>query len=123
MAGLAKLSPGAFVLELLHSGTWAHKAHLKSRSYAKHIALDDFYKEIVDLTNTFAETYQGRYELIDYPASHCARATDPLTQLEQLRKYVDDNRYGVCDDSELQNIIDEIVSLVDKTIYKLTFLS
>jgi hypothetical protein len=123
MAGLSKLTPGAFVLELLHAGTNAHMLHLRTDSYAEHKALGTFYEEIVGLTDSFAEAYQGRYELVDFPAVPFVRENDAITQLKQLRKYVDENRRGLCSESEIQNIIDEIVSLIDSTLYKLRFLS
>jgi hypothetical protein len=40
-----------------------------------------------------------------------------------LNKYVDDKRMDVSDDSEHQNLIDEIVQLLDSTTYKLKYLS
>ena len=41
-----------------------HSAHLNTRSYAKHKALQKFYENIIDLADSFAEAYQGRYGLI-----------------------------------------------------------
>ena len=38
-------------------------------------------------------------------------------------KYVEDERKRLPQDSELQNIIDEIAQLIDSTIYKLKFLA
>ena len=43
--------------------------------------------------------------------------------LKTMRRYIDDNRAGMVPDSELQNILDEIVALMDSTLYKLQFLS
>ena len=44
--------------------------------------------------------------------------------VQELRAYVSTNRYVALkqSDSELQNITDNIVELLDSTIYKLTFL-
>ena len=41
-----------------------HSVHLNTRSYAKHKALQKFYENIIDLADSFAEAYQGRYGLI-----------------------------------------------------------
>jgi hypothetical protein len=49
------------VMRCFHSRTAAHVLHLKSKSYSEHMALHDFYDEIVDLTDAFAEMYQGEY--------------------------------------------------------------
>jgi hypothetical protein len=40
-----------------------------------------------------------------------------------LSKYVEYERKKLPQDSELQNIIDEIAQLIDSTIYKLKFLA
>jgi hypothetical protein len=47
-----------------------------------------------------------------------------LEELQQLRDYVEEERKGpeIPQDSEIQNSIDEIASLIDSTLYKLTFL-
>jgi hypothetical protein len=43
--------------------------------------------------------------------------------LKGLRRYIDDNRLAMTDCSEIQNLIDEAVALIDTTLYKLEFLS
>ena len=58
---------GSFVLTLLHAATNAHLLHLKSRSYAEHMALGTFYAELPDLVDALAESIQGlKGELLDY---------------------------------------------------------
>jgi hypothetical protein len=53
--------PAVFVSTLFHSGTNAHFMHLQTDSYAKHKALQKYYEGIIDLVDTWAETYQGAY--------------------------------------------------------------
>jgi hypothetical protein len=43
----------------------------------------------------------------------------PLTYIEKIKDFVDGIRKVLPDDSQLQNIIDEIVELLDSTCYKL----
>ena len=50
---------------MMMSRTMAHKAHLKTGSYAKHVALKEFYEEIVEELDEIAEAYQGKYGLLD----------------------------------------------------------
>ena len=104
----------------------AHSVHLNTRSYSKHVALNTFYDEIVDLADKFAEAYLGRHGLIGPISLMNARKTANILeflqdQLEELEKA----RYEVCDktDTAIQNIIDEIVGLYLSTIYKLRFLA
>lgn len=103
-----------------------HSVHLNTRSYAKHKALQKFYKNIIDLADNFAEAYQGRNGMIGAITLQSSKKTANVTefledQLEDIEKY----RYEVCgkDDSALQNLIDAIVELYLSTLYKLKFLS
>lgn len=104
----------------------AHSVHLNTRSYAKHVALNAFYDEIVDLADKFAEAYQGRYGLIG--AISLQSTKKPGNILDFLQDQVEEiegMRYKVVDktDTPLQNIIDEIVGLYLSTLYKLKFLA
>ena len=46
-----------FVGTLFLARDVAHSVHLNTRSYAKHVALNEFYDSIVDLADKFAEAY------------------------------------------------------------------
>lgn len=102
-----------------------HSVHLNTRSFAKHMALQGFYEEIVDLADKFAEAYQGKYGLIGPISLMSAKKTSNV--VEFLQDQVDEieaERYKVVDKdcTPLQNIIDEIVGLYLSTLYKLRFL-
>lgn len=116
---------GELIMACFHARTAAHVLHLKTRSYAAHKALNEFYDEIVDLTDGLAEAYQGEYGLIDsYPAKYTAY-TDALQLLEDLRTKVDECQKSGCwskTDTHLNNICDEIRQLIASTQYKLRFL-
>ena len=102
------------------SRTKAHFAHLQTKSYAEHKALDDFYNEIIELTDEFAESYQGRFGIIDaYPDINLS-CTCGLHIIETVRDWLDANRSTCGSYPELQNVIDDIVELCNDTIYKLT---
>ena len=116
---------GEFILTLLHAATNTHILHLRSKSFAEHSALGEFYQALPDLVDAVVEATQGRYnELIDYPVQYYAPAATALEELQQLKDYVDDERRmeGIPQDSEIQNLIDEIADLIDSTLYKLQFL-
>ena len=53
-----------FVGHLFLARDVTHSVHLNTRSYAKHVALNEFYDAIVDLADKFAEAYQGRHGLV-----------------------------------------------------------
>lgn len=99
--------------------------HLQARdgSYAMHKALEEYVDNIKDLADTFAESYQGVYGLFkSFPEVECEKKCF-LDQLKEFRVWVMANRddIGTSDDSELQNAIDEIVTLGNRVMYKLRF--
>lgn len=104
----------------------AHKVHLSTRSFAKHMALDGFYHGIVDFADKFAEAYQGRYGIMkDIPLMSASKTENIVEFLESQLSHIEKNRMDICDkeDSALQNIVDEIIGLYLSTLYKLKFLS
>jgi DNA-binding ferritin-like protein len=112
-----------FLATLLHSSTVTHFLHWSTDSYAKHKALAKYYDGIIDLTDTLAEAYMGRYEQIKKFPEEFHSAKDPVKYLESLREFVQESREDLPQDSEIQNIIDEIADLINSTLYKLRFLN
>jgi len=103
-----------------------HSAHLNTRSYSKHKALQKFYDNIIDRADTFAEAYQGRYGLIGPISLMSAKKTNNVIEfLEDQLADIEKMRYEVADkdDSPLQNLIDGIIELYLSTLYKLRFLA
>ena len=115
---------GDLIMKLLHARATAHVLHLKSTSYAKHVALNEFYDALVPLVDSLAETYQGMHGLIESYPPRYTPVDDPVTLVSWLGKWVEENRYDCCDaeDTCLQNIIDEIISLCHASAYKLKVL-
>ena len=115
-----------FVGTLFLARDVAHSVHLNTRSFAKHSALNEFYDEIVELADKFAEAYQGRHGLIGPISLMSAKKTTNIIEfLEDSLADIEKMRFEVCDktDTPLQNIIDEIVGLYLSTLYKLKFLA
>ena len=118
---------GEFIGTLLHSATIAHFKHLQAvgeGSYAKHVALGDYYDEIVEATDSLAEAIQGCLgQIIEaYPPMFGNPSVEALEYLKSIRDYVIENRDSISNYSNIQNEIDNIMTLLDSTIYKLTFL-
>jgi len=113
-----------FVMCLLNSVTGTHILHLASQSYSQHKALEAFYTEIGDHVDDFVEAFQGKYGLLTDYTSGFEPPTNALDYLTYLKDEVATLRdtEGFPQDSELQNITDEIAQLIDSTIYKLRFL-
>ena len=111
-----------FVATLLHSATNTHFFHWQTDSYSKHIALGEYYDGIVELTDSFAEAYMGKYGKFTTFPSVYHQPKEPVKYLESLQNFVTDARQDLPQDSELQNLIDEIADLINTTTYKLKFL-
>lgn len=115
-----------FVGTLFLARDVTHSVHLNTRSFSKHMALNEFYDNIVELADKFAEAYQGRHGLIGPISLMSAKKTGNVIEfLEGSLADIEKMRYEVVDkaDTALQNIIDEIVGQYLKTLYKLKFLA
>lgn len=97
----------------------AHFAHLMTPSYAAHIALNAFYDGIIPLTDAYAEGFIGRYGKFESFPNIKEPATDGLTIVGNLTKWIDANREILGQFSELQNDLDAILTLCNSTAYKL----
>ena len=118
-----------FASLFFHSRTQAHEFHLGVKgpgAFAAHSALNTYYDEIVGLTDSFVEGYQGKYGIITGYANVALLEYESCEEIINyftiLSMYISKTREMVCPDSYLQNVIDEIVMLINSTIYKLKYL-
>ena len=111
-----------FVLTLLHAATNTHILHWQTKSYAEHTALGAFYSELPELVDTLAEVIMGKYDMtFTFKDSYYTPAESGKEELLALKAYVQDERRELPQDSEIQNIVDEIASLINQTLYLLRF--
>lgn len=98
----------------------AHREHLRTKSYAQHVALGDFYSAVVDLADSFAEVYQGCHEILDIPYVQPSKGSIDAV-LEHHIATIEDFRpaFKSKQDAALLNIMDEISGLYSQTLYKL----
>lgn len=109
--------PGKFIGALFHSRDVMHIQHLQTTSFAEHKALNGYYDNILDLTDKFTEVYFGRFKRVEIviPEAKVASAAEHMKEMLALLEGERGNYT-----SELQNIIDEMIALVNKTSYLLT---
>jgi DNA-binding ferritin-like protein len=111
-----------FLLTLLHAATNTHLLHWRSKSYAEHQALGAFYTGLPELVDQVAEAMMGKYDMTPkFPVDYYAPAETAKEELEDLKEYVMDVRTRLPQDSEIQNLIDEIAQSIDQTLYLLRF--
>lgn len=102
----------------------AHIAHWATKSYAEHVALNEFYDNIIDLIDKLVEAYQGCYGLIHVTKLEADLEKDILYWLNEDVKWIAENREEISGGvRSLENIIDEISDQYLTTIYKLENLS
>lgn len=101
----------------------AHLTHWKTRSLAEHLATGEFYDGVIDIVDNLIECYQGNFGLIkEVPLSN--HQGDILTCLEADAIWIAENEDEITGEVDaLENILQELLGLYLKTIYKLKFLS
>jgi hypothetical protein len=109
---------------LLHSQTQTHVFHLRTNSYAAHKALQKYYENIDPLVDGLVEAYQGRHGLIEFDAvdtmDNNAEKDNVIKYFEKLLTIIDKLRKDPkLDESQFQNDIDTVVTLILSTKYKL----
>lgn len=111
-----------FIATLFLTRELAHRYHLSTKSYSQHKALQNFYEDLLDLTDDLAEMTQGAHGMLDIPVlTEKTSYKEPLYCIADKLKYVETNRYKAYSqkDTALQNKIDEIVEVFLRAIYKL----
>jgi len=117
---------GMFISTLMSSRTQAHIFHLQTPSYSAHKALNEYYDGIVDLIDSFVESYQGKYGIIkgytnvDLQEYQSCEAI--IMYFTALSVFVNRARPQLPQDSYLQSQIDLIEELIFSTLNKLKHL-
>jgi hypothetical protein len=99
-----------------------HIYHLQTRSFAMHIALYEFYKGIGKISDTVIEAYQGRGGIVTgYKLGPMREDGNCVGYLEELSSNIMAIRYDAIDKewTNLHNEIDNALTLIDQTLYKL----
>ena len=103
----------------------AHDLHLTKSNYAEHMALGEFYEELLTLIDDLFETYQGENGLLSDYKTYMNYDSDQsiITIFESFTKLIEE-KYKILfkDKGHLLNIGDEIVALSYKALYKLKYL-
>ena len=84
----------------------------------QHSALGGFYGDLLDLIDGLIESYQGKYGLIDIqiPAS---KREDAYSLISSKAKELETHGPKIFKDSWILNQVDEIITLMYQTMYKL----
>lgn len=118
-----------FISKLLESREMAQVYHWTVKgdmgSHAAHLALEAYYDGVIEHIDEIVEVYQGQYGLIegyDQIATDETRSKDRLDYFKEVVEFVKKERTCIkTEDTHLHNLVDEVVALLYRTIYKLTY--
>ena len=113
------MSIGDFFGTLQNSITFEWRKHLQSHSNDEHLILNDYYEDMPELVDALIEAYQADHEIVkDYNNLLSDTSLSPVQFLEKLKQIVLDG-YELMDSPELESLCDNIMVLIDSTLYKL----
>lgn len=101
------------------------RKHLRSAKYGKHIALQEFYEEMPDKVDALIEGWMGANgkKIGNFTNVLKSANMNTLTYLKEL-KSICKQGYDLLDDNEeLESLLDDIVNLINSTLYKVKELS
>jgi DNA-binding ferritin-like protein len=118
-----------FLSRLLESREMAQVYHWTVKgdmgSHAAHLALQTYYEEVIEFIDDIVEIYQGQYGLIegyDVIDTTDSKSKDRLDYFKETVEFVKSARKCIkAEDTHIHNIVDELIALQYKTIYKLTY--
>lgn len=103
--------------------TW--RKHLRTAKYSKHMALNDFYEEMPEKVDALIEAWMGvnGRKIKSYDNILQSKNMNTLSYLKELRRVVKQGYALMNGEAELEAKLDDIVELIDSTLYKVKELS
>ena len=101
--------------------------HWQTKSYARHKAFDELFSNLIDLTDTFAETAMGKYGRFKLEDDDKTINLVNLSELD-LKEMLETSKDALIQwsdefdpkDTDILNIRDEILGLLNQITYLLT---
>jgi len=110
---------------LFHARQQAHFWHLDTKSFSEHKNLEEFYTELLELTDQLLEEFMGKGKRIDFGGVrmtfHAYNQAKMTEYLKKLTRYIVRRKKSLApSEGNLNNIFDEILGLINRTLYKFT---
>lgn len=111
---------------LFHAQLQAKMWHLETESFAEHKALQEFYEKIQELTDEYAEVCFGKHGRKSFSGVgmkfHGYNSEKVCPFFQKLAEMLSGEARTILGekDTELANIMDEMLSLTNKTVYLLS---
>ena len=96
------------------------RKHLRSAKYGKHIALQEFYEEMPDKVDALIEAWMGANgkKVGNFTNILSSANMNTLMYLKELKSVCKRGYPLMGDDEELKSLLDDIVNLINSTLYK-----
>lgn len=96
------------------------RKHLRTAKYAKHEALDEFYKEMPEKVDALIEAWMGAHgkKVGSFQNTLSASNMNTLKYLGELKRVCKEGYALMGDNDELKSLLDDIVNLINSTLYK-----
>jgi hypothetical protein len=111
------------ISRVFYARNLAHFSHWRAKgegSFAKHMALGEFYDGVIDAIDPLVEAYQGAFDLIGAIPAPKDCPTDCLKCLEADAEWIEKNHEGICKGNRaVANLIDTLTGVYLSAIYKL----
>lgn len=116
------ISAAQFFGTLQESVTISWRFHLKTRKHFVHVVLNEFYYGAIGLVDSIIEQWQGINGVCEDQFTNIivADGKDEVSYLNELKTFINTNKLVLGDHSEINSAIDNFLSLIDSTLYKLT---
>lgn len=105
-------------LQMSTVASW--RKHLRTAKYAKHEALDEFYKEMPEKVDDLIEAWMGAYgkKVGSFQNILSSSNMNTLKYLGELKRVCKEGYNLMNDNEELKSLLDDIVNLINSTLYK-----
>lgn len=110
------------IAELLAARDTAHVLHLRTRSFAAHLALNELYDALVDLVDSLTEMYQGKYGIITIglkTSDYNFNDREAVGFIHELAAWAEEAKAKIPQDSFIQSEWDLVMAAIYKAKYKL----
>lgn len=101
------------------------RKHLRSAKYSKHMALDEFYKDMPDKVDDLIEAWMGAHgkKVGNFTNILTSSNLNTLKYLTELKRVCKEGRTLMGGNDELNSLLDDIINLINTTLYKVKELS
>lgn len=101
------------------------RKHLRTAKYGKHKALQDFYEEMPDKVDALIEGWMGANgkKVGSFQNVLSSSNLNTLKYLGELKRVCKEGRTLMGENDELNSLLDDIINLINSTLYKVKELS